>query len=191
MPCEAPNRRSCDASRLTGREQGSVVWGKAQSGKLFHMALKPRTISSSHIIKKDHHETIIDVLSGDEGAAEYCVREGAQLTLILVGRGQYIRDYERTIRLVGRGAEAIIIGLIDCRGESALGLRTMQRHEAPDTRSNLMVKTVLRDKAAFRYHGVIRIEKLAQKSDAYQRNENLLLSAAASARSSFAVTKRG
>ena len=55
-------------------------------------------------------------------------------------------------------------------------LHTMQVHEAPDTTSDLLVKTVLRDHAKCLYDGGIRVEKAAQKTDAYQRNENLLLS---------------
>lgn len=55
-------------------------------------------------------------------------------------------------------------------------LSTIQHHLAPASKSNLLVKGVFADYSQFIYQGLIRIEKNAQKSNAYQKNQNLLLS---------------
>lgn len=53
---------------------------------------------------------------------------------------------------------------------------TIQHHIAPNSTSNLLIKGVFYDKAKFFYRGLARIEKKAQKSHAYQKNQNLVLS---------------
>jgi Fe-S cluster assembly protein SufD len=71
---------------------------------------------------------------------------------------------------------ATITGILIGTEHTKQILHTMQIHTAPNTTSDLLVKTVLSDHASSFYDGGIRIEKSAQKSDAYQKNENLLLS---------------
>ena len=53
---------------------------------------------------------------------------------------------------------------------------TLQEHLAPNTASDLLYKTALRDEARSTYLGVIRIVPEAQGSAAYQTDRNLLLS---------------
>ena len=54
-------------------------------------------------------------------------------------------------------------------------MHTLQHHKAPDTTSNLLVKSVLSGSSEIFYEGSILVDLCAQKTDAYQRNENLLL----------------
>ncbi len=81
-----------------------------------------------------------------------------------------------SVRLVSRGAEVQIIGVVVSTGDSIVALHTLQSHEAKETTSDLLVKSVIYDSAQFFYDGFIRVEEGAQKTNAYQRNENLLLS---------------
>ena len=53
---------------------------------------------------------------------------------------------------------------------------TTQEHASPDTTSDLFFKGVLADSARAVWRGVIRVDKGAQRTDAYQENRNLLLS---------------
>lgn len=55
-------------------------------------------------------------------------------------------------------------------------LQTSQNHFAPKSKSNLLIKGVFYDKSKFNYQGLIRIEKDAQQSHAYQKNQNILMS---------------
>jgi len=55
-------------------------------------------------------------------------------------------------------------------------LQTSQNHLVPKSKSNLLIKGVFYDQAKFNYQGLIRIDKNAQKSHAYQKNQNILMS---------------
>ncbi len=116
------------------------------------------------------------VLTIPKGASryEYSVDREESLTLVLAMTCSSSTDVR--IHLKGRGANAHIIGLAVGKDTTSMKLHTDQLHEAPETTSNLLVKGVLADQATFLYDGAIRVEKDAQKTDAYQRNENLLLS---------------
>lgn len=74
------------------------------------------------------------------------------------------------------GAKVYIFGVFEGKGQDVFRLKTIQRHSAPDTFSELLVKGVFRGEAKFFYQGLIKIEKAAQRSHAYQKNQNLLLS---------------
>jgi len=69
-----------------------------------------------------------------------------------------------------------IYGIYLGKGKSRFKINTFQNHKAPDSTSNLLIKGVFDDSSVFHYRGLIRIEKEAQKSHAYQKNQNLMLS---------------
>jgi Fe-S cluster assembly protein SufD len=60
-------------------------------------------------------------------------------------------------------------------------LRTVQLHAAPRTRSNLLFKGAVANKAHSVYSGLIRVEKGAKGTNAFQTNRNLVLSEGAQA----------
>ena len=53
---------------------------------------------------------------------------------------------------------------------------TFQEHAAPSTTSDFAFRGVLRDSATAVWRGMIRVERDAQRTNAYQENRNLLLS---------------
>ncbi len=114
---------------------------------------------------------------------EFVVGKGESLTLALLAVRSHTKEAHYAVRLQGKGASAKIIGLIVGKDSSELHLHTLQIHEAPETTSDLLVKSVLGDTAQLYYDGAIRVDRRAQKTDAYQRNENLLLSDGAHAES--------
>lgn len=118
-----------------------------------------------------------------ENTLDIRVPTGKTLSLALVAVHVRKARIHLTVRLAGKGASATITGIIIESGEEKVQLHTMQSHEAPQTTSDLLIKTVLSGRAACLYDGGIRVEKKAQKTDAYQRNENLLLSGRAYAES--------
>ena len=61
-------------------------------------------------------------------------------------------------------------------------MRTLQHHAAPHAYSDLLYKGALTDSAESVFRGLIRVDKGAQLTDAYQTNRNLLLSEEAGAR---------
>ncbi len=81
----------------------------------------------------------------------------------------------------GPGSNARLIGLYFGDGSQHLDRYTLQDHQAPNATSDLLFKGVLTDKARSVYSGLIRVHPHAQKTDAYQKNRNLLLSRTARA----------
>ncbi len=126
-------------------------------------------------------KTIVEVIPSGQSEINHVVGKEEVLSLILLARRT--AEVSVRVRLVGRNAKAIITGIVIAGDETKITLHTMQVHEAPDTTSDLLVKTVLSDRARCLYDGGIRVEKAAQKTNAYQRNENLLLSGRAYAES--------
>lgn len=125
----------------------------------------------------------IEVLPAGVSRWEYRVKQGVVLTLIIIGTDTHGSDAYITVKLMGRGSTATITGILIARGDTKVTLHTLQVHGAPDTTSDLLIKSVLSDHAKSVYDGGIRVEKSAQKTNAYQRNENLLLSGRAYAES--------
>ncbi|MBI3620352.1 SufD family Fe-S cluster assembly protein [Candidatus Roizmanbacteria bacterium] len=81
-----------------------------------------------------------------------------------------------TVELVARQVNVMIFGVYTGAKDDNFMIKTVQHHLAPETTSNLLIKGVFDDRAKFHYQGLIRIEKSAQKSHAYQKNQNLILS---------------
>ncbi len=133
------------------------------------------------------HKSVIQYLEEGDTTREYTVPAHSSLSVVLAGIDVTKVHASVTVRLAGVGARATIIGVIVGRKDADIHVSTLQRHEAPDTASNLLVKSALRDNARCIVDGAIRVEKNAQKTDAYQRNENLLLSEAAYAESKPAL----
>lgn len=122
----------------------------------------------------DMHKFVHIIIPSGRSTWEYRVNKGGSLSLTFVGYSGF--DATITVKLVGAGAAATITGILIGTGDAQQSLHTMQIHKAPATTSNLLVKTVLSGHAKCLYDGGIRVEKTSQKTDAYQRNENLLLS---------------
>jgi Fe-S cluster assembly protein SufD len=113
------------------------------------------------------------------------VRAGrdANVRLIHVGLGGRFSKNRVEAVLDGPGAVAELKALFFGSQEQFFDFHTLQRHQVGQTTSDLLFKGALRDEARSVYAGLIRIEKHAQRSDAYQANRNLLLSRTAKAHS--------
>jgi Fe-S cluster assembly protein SufD len=78
--------------------------------------------------------------------------------------------------LTGQGATSRVTGAYFADGEQHLDYDTYQLHSAPNTTSDFAFKGALRDEATAVWRGMIRVEKDAQRTNAYQENRNLMLS---------------
>jgi Fe-S cluster assembly protein SufD len=78
--------------------------------------------------------------------------------------------------LAGPGAESRVTGAYFADGQQHLDYDTFPEHIAPSTTSDFAFKGALRDQATAVWRGMIRVEKDAQKTNAYQENRNLMLS---------------
>ncbi len=100
--------------------------------------------------------------------------------LVFAKPGKYVVFFfnfsgEVRIEIESKGVEVYIFGVFLGRGEDKFELKTIQNHKVGGSKSDLLVKSVLFDRAKFIYQGLIRIEKGAQKTFSYQKNQNLVL----------------
>lgn len=137
----------------------------------------------TYSVLEGKYDTQVAHLSESDGDFEYLVKKNAHLVLAITAIHAPTIEARVRVRLVGSGAQATIVGFVIGSGESVTKIQTLQSHEAPDTTSNLLVKSALDGNASCIIDGGIRVEKKAQKTDAYQRNENILLSRGAHAES--------
>lgn len=112
---------------------------------------------------------------------EYSCQEGQNQQIIVILR----KSCNATVvaNVDSDDSKIDIVGIILGDEAEKIQLHTVQHHKARNTESNLLVKSVMRSSSSFYYDGSIIVDKNAQKTNAYQRNENLLLSTNASARS--------
>jgi Fe-S cluster assembly protein SufD len=78
--------------------------------------------------------------------------------------------------LAGQGAQSRVTGAYFADGEQHIDYDTFQEHMAPSTTSDFAFKGALRDTATAVWRGMIRVEKEAQQTDAYQESRALMLS---------------
>jgi Fe-S cluster assembly protein SufD len=102
-------------------------------------------------------------------------REGRfHWTLAALGGKLVKTDME--LHLEGEGAEGKFSGCYFGDESQHFDFHTFQNHVVGHTTSDLLFKGALRDRARMVYQGLIRVNKDAQGSDAYQANRNLILS---------------
>jgi Fe-S cluster assembly protein SufD len=137
-------------------------------------------------------------------AVEVIARDGAQVQYVAVqrlGKGAFYQSVQRTLagrdatldtlnvglgasvsrvdlnaRLLGPGANSDMLGLYFGDGTQHFDFNTSQDHVTHDTSSDLLYKGALDGSSRAVFRGIIRVHPGAQKTDAYQKNRNLLLS---------------
>lgn len=75
-----------------------------------------------------------------------------------------------------KGINLYIYGLFTGKNADKYEIETIQHHKVPGSLSDLLIKGVFDDESKLIYQGLIRIDKGAQQSHAYQKNQNLILS---------------
>ena len=104
------------------------------------------------------------------------VATDALLQWTVGGLGSQLAHAHQDINLEGRSSRAEVNGVTFATGRQQISYYTQQNHRAYDTRSDLLYKTVLRDRAQAVWRGMIRVEPEAQRTDGYQRCDSLMLS---------------
>ncbi|MEX0323506.1 MAG: Fe-S cluster assembly protein SufD [Puniceicoccaceae bacterium] len=102
-------------------------------------------------------------------------------TLINVGSAQARQEVHG--KIFGSGSNIELNALNVPSGTQEFDQRTLQSHVAPNSRSDLLFKNALAEKSRTIFSGLIIVEDDAQQTDAYQTNNNLMLSDRAEANS--------
>jgi Fe-S cluster assembly protein SufD len=109
------------------------------------------------------------------------VGRDAALQWTVGGLGSRLAKVNQEVVLVGPGADAQVNGVLFTTGRQHLAYFTRQDHAARHTTSDLLYRGGLKDRSRVVWKGMIRVEKDAQRTDAYQKNDNLVLSGSARA----------
>ncbi|MBM4010881.1 MAG: Fe-S cluster assembly protein SufD [Planctomycetes bacterium] len=104
------------------------------------------------------------------------VHASGRLQWTLGALGSRLSQVAQDVALVGRGGSAQVNGVMFTEGRQHLVYNTLQHHEAADCRSDLLYKGALQGRSRLVWRGMIKVDKAAQKTDGYQRNDNLMLS---------------
>jgi Fe-S cluster assembly protein SufD len=104
------------------------------------------------------------------------VHESGRLQWTLGALGSRLSQVAQDVALAGRHADAQVNGVMFTEGRQHLVYNTLQHHEAPACKSDLLYKGALQDRSRLVWRGMIKVDKAAQKTDGYQRNDNLMLS---------------
>jgi Fe-S cluster assembly protein SufD len=96
--------------------------------------------------------------------------------------GRYSR-LESVSRLAGAGSRSDMLAVSVGGADQEFDQRTLQDHLQPNTTSDLLYKNALSSNARTVFSGLIKVERGAHRTDAYQKVRNLLLSDEAEANS--------
>ncbi len=95
--------------------------------------------------------------------------------------GSKLAKVNQHVDLTGTGANSQVNGVMFTEKKQHLSYHTLQRHVAPHCNSDFLYKAALQDSSRTVWRGMIKVDEGAQKTDGFQRNDNLLLSTKARA----------
>ncbi len=104
------------------------------------------------------------------------VRRDARVQSLNLHLGARQARHESLSQLQAPGAFSEMLALTVAEQTQEFDQRTLQIHQAPNTKSDLLYKNALRDQSRTIFSGLIVVDPDAQKTDAYQSNRNLMLS---------------
>lgn len=102
-------------------------------------------------------------------------RDGA-LQWTIGALGSRLAKVNQHVALTGAGADVQVNGVMFTEGKQHLSYHTLQHHQADHCRSDLLYKGALQDHSQLVWRGMIKVDPGAQKTNAYQRDDNLMLS---------------
>jgi Fe-S cluster assembly protein SufD len=104
------------------------------------------------------------------------VRRDARVQSLNIHLGGRQARHESLSQLQAPGGFSEMLAVTVASGSREFDQRTLQIHQAPNTKSDLLYKNALLDKSRTIFSGLIVVDPDAQKTDAYQSNRNLMLS---------------
>jgi Fe-S cluster assembly protein SufD len=106
---------------------------------------------------------------------EIIVKENEELVLPALWTGEET-ELVYNITLAGKGASVKFLGLLLGHENQGLKLKITVTHKAENTKSDVIIKSALRDTASVYFDGLIKIEKGAKGTNAWLAAHLLLLS---------------
>lgn len=136
---------------------------------------------SELVIDEGSHVCYIQVLCDEHPRAWHLdatrailKRDSTLKTVCVTGGSATVRtDYK--ISLMGENAEALLNGICMLSEKREAHTHIFMDHQAPCCRSYQLFKSVLNDFSHFSFEGKIMVRQLAQKTEAFQLNNNLII----------------
>jgi Fe-S cluster assembly protein SufD len=125
----------------------------------------------------DHYKLELETLQGIHIANQHAkLGRSTNITshAFSIG-GAFVRN-DVSAHLAGEGCEATVNGLYLLEGNQHIDNYTLLEHAEPHCPSHELYKGILGDRSRAIFRGKILVHQKAQHTDAYQKNENLLLS---------------
>lgn len=110
------------------------------------------------------------------GHQKAVVGRDANLQWTVGALGSRLAKVNQHVALVGDRANCQVNGVMFTENKQHLSYHTLQHHEKPFCTSDFLYKSALQDTSRTVWRGMIKVDKAAQQTDGYQRNDNLLLS---------------
>ncbi|MCE9546765.1 MAG: Fe-S cluster assembly protein SufD [Planctomycetia bacterium] len=167
-------------------EEGASVALLAETASLAHNGHGMHVGAVELIVGPRAHLRYVNLQNWGSGVWHFAhqkalVGQDAALQWTIGALGARLAKVNQHVSLVGAGADAQVNGVIFAEGKQHLCYHTLQHHEAPSCHSDLLYKGALQDHSRIVWRGMIKVDPGAQKTDGYQRNDNLMLSTEARA----------
>lgn len=104
------------------------------------------------------------------------VGKDASLQWTIGALGSRLAKVNQHVAMTGPGASVQVNGVMFTEGKQHLSYHTLQHHQAGYCQSDLLYKGALQDHSRLVWRGMIKVDPDAQKTNGYQRNDNLILS---------------
>jgi Fe-S cluster assembly protein SufD len=150
----------------------------------FHLAPNSKTLFNDYLdVSLEERVSFSHVLSNENqsscwgfSAFRASLKKESKLSsyAITFGSPGFRRDY--FVSLLGERAEADLKGLTAIGDHAEGHIHIHMEHAAPNCRSHQFFKNVLAAQSRSSFTGKIYVKRIAQKTEAYQLNQNLLLS---------------
>lgn len=111
------------------------------------------------------------------------LKKNSSLKVIQAGHNAHVHRNDIHAELIGENADVSLNGLWMLKGSNEVHTNVVVHHSEPHATSMQLYKGVLTDHAKSSFQGKIFVRKIAQKTQAYQLNNNLVLSDHAEAHS--------
>lgn len=124
-----------------------------------------------HIILRRDPEQVLATLDVSADVAA-----GADHRIVAVNAGSRLSRIDAQVRLVGERARTRFTGVSLVSGRRQSAIATTIRHAAPNCETHELIKSVIDDQAHAAFMGKIIVDRVAQRTNAYQLSQALLLS---------------
>lgn len=141
-----------------------------KTDEYFNIEIKERALLNLVVMQNEHgksiHNTDFNITLGKDAFLN--------LHIITLHGGEISNNL--SINLNGKGGDCRLNGLYLASGEQRISNKVNIYHNVGECHSNQLFKGILSGNAVTNFSGTIYVEKNAQKSEAYQANNNLLAS---------------